>query len=58
MTGVSTILAMVALFLFGGPALRDFAIAMTFAVIMGTFTSIYISNVILYHFNLRDSDVK
>ncbi len=56
MTGLSTILAMVALFLFGGPALRDFSIAMTFAVIMGTFTSIYISNVILYHFNLRDSD--
>ena len=58
MTGVSTILAMVALYLFGGPALRDFAIAMTFAVVMGTFTSIYISNVILYHFNLRDSDKK
>lgn len=56
MTGVSTILAMVALFLFGGPALRDFSIAMTFAVVMGTFTSIYISNVILYHFNLRDED--
>lgn len=54
MTGLSTILAMVALYLFGGAMLRDFAIAMTFAVVMGTFTSIYISNVILYHFNLRD----
>ena len=57
MTGLSTILAMVALFLFGGPALRDFSIAMTFAVVMGTFTSIYISNVILYHFNLRDDSI-
>ena len=47
MTGLSTILV-------GGTMLRDFAIAMTFAVVMGTFTSIYISNVILYHFNLRD----
>lgn len=54
MTGLSTILAMVALYLFGGAMLRDFAIAMTFAVVMGTLTSIYISNVILYHFNLRD----
>ena len=54
MTGLSTILAMVALYLFGGSMLQDFAIAMTFAVVMGTFTSIYISNVILYHFNLRD----
>ena len=53
----ATILAMVALFIFGGPALRDFSIAMTFAVVMGTFTSIYISNVILYHFNLRDDTI-
>lgn len=56
MTGVSTILAMVALYLFGGTMLQEFAIAMTFAVVMGTLTSIYISNVILYHFNLRDDE--
>ncbi len=58
MTGVSTILAMVALYLFGGTMLQEFAISMTFAVIMGTMTSIYISNVILYHFNLRDNEEK
>lgn len=56
MTGLSTILAMVGLYLFGGEMLQDFAIAMTFAIVMGTLTSIYISNVILYHFNLRDTD--
>ena len=53
MTSISTILALLGLFVFGGIALRDFAIAMTFSVVMGTLTSIYISNVILYHFNLR-----
>lgn len=58
MTGISTILAMVALYLFGGTMLQEFAISMTFAVIMGTMTSIYISNVILYHFNLRDIEEK
>ncbi len=58
MTGVSTILAMVALYLFGGTMLQEFAISMTFAVVMGTMTSIYISNVILYHFNLRDNEEK
>lgn len=58
MTGVSTILAMVALYLFGGTMLKEFAISMTFAVLMGTMTSIYISNVILYHFNLRDNEGK
>ncbi len=54
MTSVSTILAMVGLYFFGGVMLKDFAVAMTFSIVMGTVTSIYISNVILYHFNLRD----
>ena len=56
MTSVSTILAMVGIYLFGGMMLREFAIAMTFSIVSGTLTSIYISNVILYHFNLRDTD--
>ena len=53
MTSVSTLLAMVGLFLFSGEVLREFAIAMTFSIIMGTFTSIYISNVVLLNFDLR-----
>ena len=56
LTSVSTILAMIGLYLFGGAMLREFAIAMGFSVIMGTFTSIFISNMILYNFNLRDTD--
>ena len=55
MTSISTILALLGLFVFGGLALRDFAIAMTFSIVMGTLTSIYISNVVLYHFNLRET---
>lgn len=55
MTSLSTILAMVGLYFWGGVLLQEFAIAMTFSVVMGTLTSIYISNVILYHFNLRDT---
>ena len=53
MTSVSTLLAMVGLFLFSGEVLREFAIAMTFSIVMGTFTSIYISNVVLMNFDLR-----
>ena len=53
MTSVSTLLAMLGLFLFSGEVLRDFAIAMTFSIVMGTFTSIYISNVVLLNFDLR-----
>ena len=56
MTSVSTILAMVGIYMFGGQMLREFAIAMTFSIISGTLTSIYISNVILYHFNLRETE--
>ena len=55
MTSVSTILAMIGLYIFGGLLLKDFAVAMTFSIVMGTLTSVYISNVILYHFNLRDT---
>lgn len=55
MTSISTLLAMVGLYLFGGAMLQEFAIAMSFAIVMGTATSIYISNVVLYHFNLRDT---
>jgi len=54
-TSVSTILALIGIYIFGGQMLKEFAIAMTFAIVMGTATSIYISNVILYHFNLRDT---
>ena len=56
MTSVSTILAMIGIYIFGGQMLQEFAIAMTFSIISGTLTSIYISNVILYHFNLRETD--
>ena len=54
-TSISTILALVGLYIFGGQLLQEFAIAMTFSIVMGTLTSIYISNVILYHFNLRET---
>ncbi|MBO7066707.1 MAG: protein translocase subunit SecF, partial [Alphaproteobacteria bacterium] len=47
--------ALIGLYIFGGQVLQEFAIAMTFSIIMGTLTSIYISNVILYHFNLRET---
>ena len=53
MTSISTLLAMLGLFLFSGEVLREFAIAMTFSIVMGTFTSIYISNVVLLNFDLR-----
>jgi preprotein translocase SecF subunit len=53
LTGITTMLSMIALYFFAGEVLREFALAMIFCIIMGTATSVYISNVVLYHFNLR-----
>jgi preprotein translocase SecF subunit len=56
LTSASTMLSMLALYMFGGEVLREFSIAMMFAIVLGTLTSIYVSNVILYHFNLRENN--
>ena len=56
LTSVTTLLGMLALYLFSGSVLRDFSLAMIFAIIMGTLTSVYVSNVVLYHFNLRNEN--
>lgn len=53
LTSLTTLLGMFALYLFSGSVLRDFSLAMIFAIIMGTLTSVYVSNVVLYHFDLR-----
>jgi len=53
LTSVTSILCMLGLYWFAGAVLREFSIAMIFAIVMGTITSIYVSNVILYHFDLR-----
>jgi preprotein translocase SecF subunit len=58
LTGITTMLSMLALYMFGGEVLREFSLAMMFCIVMGTLTSIYISNVVLYHFNLRDAEYK
>ncbi|WP_142850645.1 protein translocase subunit SecF [Telmatospirillum sp. J64-1] len=56
LTGVTTLLAVVALFFFGGDVLRGFSAAMIFGVVIGTFSSIYVAMPILVYFNLRHSD--
>ncbi|MBX3429210.1 MAG: protein translocase subunit SecF [Hyphomonadaceae bacterium] len=43
MTSVTVLIAAVALWVFGGEALRGFGIAMTFGVVIGTYSSIYVA---------------
>ena len=43
-TSVTTLLALLSIFFFGGEVLKGFSLAMIFGVIFGTYSSIYIAN--------------
>ncbi len=53
LTGFTTLMASISLFIFGGEALRSFAFTIVFGVIVGTYSSIYVSTVVLTWFDLR-----
>ena len=46
-TSVTTLLALVSIYIFGGHILKGFSLAMILGVIFGTYSSIYIANPIL-----------
>ena len=52
-TSITTLLALLSIFIFGGEILKGFSLAMILGVIFGTYSSIYIANPILV--NLRVS---
>jgi preprotein translocase subunit SecF len=56
MTSLTTILALVALYLFGGAVIRDFVVSMLFGIVVGTYSSIYVSSSALLYMPFRDSD--
>jgi SecD/SecF fusion protein len=53
LTAVTTILALLALVLFGGEVIRSFTLAMLFGVVFGTYSSIFIAAPLLILFKLR-----
>ena len=53
LTSLTTLFASLALLVFGGDALRSFAFVITAGVIVGTYSSIYVSVAILNFFDLR-----
>ena len=57
MTSVTTLLALAALFIFGGPVIRDFTFALIWGVLIGTYSSMFIASPILLHLNLRAESV-
>jgi preprotein translocase subunit SecF len=56
MTSVTTLLALLAIFFFGGEVLADFALAMIWGVCIGTYSSIFIAVPLLLYVNLRRND--
>ncbi|UTW54224.1 protein translocase subunit SecF [Kordiimonas sp. SCSIO 12610] len=53
MTSVTTLLALVALYVFGGPVIQGFTAAMIWGVVIGTYSSIFIASPVLLIFKLR-----
>ncbi|MBX5158909.1 protein translocase subunit SecDF [Rhizobium sp. NZLR8] len=53
LTAATTLLALLALYLFGGDVIRSFTFMMLFGVALGTFSSIYIAAPVLIVFRLR-----
>lgn len=52
MTSVTTLIALVALAIFGGTIIRDFAYAMIWGVVIGTYSSVFIAVPVLLGLNL------
>jgi preprotein translocase subunit SecF len=53
MTSGTTLLALLALAIFGGPVIRGFVLAMIWGVLIGTYSTVYVATPMLVHFNLR-----
>ena len=53
MTSPTTLLALIALLVVGGPVVRGFTIAMIWGIFIGTFSTIYVASPIVLHLHPR-----
>ena len=56
-TSITTLLALMSIFFFGGEILKGFSLAMIFGVIFGTYSSIYIANTVLVRLNVSQKTI-
>mgnify|MGYP000173857114 CR=1 FL=1 len=54
MTSVTTLIALIALYIFGGEVIRGFVDALIFGVALGTYSSVYVAAPLLMLFRIRD----
>ena len=57
-TSLTTFIPVIILFAFGGSVMRGFSLALLIGVIVGTYSSMYIANPILYAWSLRADKLK
>jgi preprotein translocase subunit SecF len=55
MTGVTTLLALLAILFFGGPVIRDFSLTIFIGMFIGTYSSIYVASPIVYEWKRKRS---
>ena len=56
MTSVTTLLALFALYVFGGEVIRGFVDALIFGIAIGTYSSIFVASPVLIYMNLRNTE--
>ncbi len=56
-TSLTTILVLIALFVWGGPTIHGFATAMLFGVFVGTYSSIYVASTVAMGLNISREDL-
>jgi preprotein translocase subunit SecF len=57
-TGLTTLLALLALFAFGGPVIQGFTFALIWGVLVGTYSTIYVATPLLLYLNARAEPVE
>ncbi len=56
LTSITTLIALLSLVIFGGEVIRGFTISMTWGVLVGTYSSIFIAAPILLYFNVKSRE--
>ena len=55
LTSVTTLLALFAIFFFGGAVIRDFSFALIWGVLVGTYSSVFVASPVVMMLNIRGS---
>ncbi|MFT5540491.1 MAG: preprotein translocase subunit SecF [Alphaproteobacteria bacterium] len=54
LTSLTTLIALIAIFSFGGAVIRDFSFAMIFGIIIGTYSTIYVASSVVIYLHIRE----